>query len=249
MAYSAFDQFEITRIIPLHLFGNLDISITNSTIFMVIGTGTFYWIYMLNVEEGPLVPGRWQSVIEIVYEAMLDMVKENIGEDGMKFFPFIWTLFIFIGMMNMYGIVPYTFTPTSHLAVTIGMSLSIFLGATILGLINYRSNYFGMFMPSGAPMLTAPFLVIIEIISHVIKPVSLGVRLAANITAGHLLFTILSGFAWTMLTAGGLITLASIFPIVVVLAITVLEMAVALIQAYVFSLLTTIYISESIHLH
>jgi ATP synthase subunit 6 len=95
----------------------------------------------------------------------------------------------------MYGIVPYTFTPTSHLAVTIGMSLSIFLGATILGLINYRSNYFGMFMPSGAPMLTAPFLVIIEIISHVIKPVSLGVRLAANITAGHLLFTILSGFA------------------------------------------------------
>jgi len=249
MAYSAFDQFEITRIIPLHLFGNLDISVTNSTVFMLIGTGTFYWIYLLNVEEGPLVPGRWQSVIEITYENMLEMVKDNIGEDGMKFFPFIFTLFTFIAMMNMYGIVPYTFTPTSHFAVTIGMSLSIFVGVSILGLLNFRSDYFSMFMPTGAPMVAAPFLVIIEMISHLIKPVSLGVRLAANITAGHLLFTILSGFAWTMLTAGGIMTIVSIFPILIVLFITILEMAVALIQAYVFSLLTTIYLSESIHLH
>jgi len=126
---------------------------------------------------------------------MLEMVKDNIGEDGMKFFPFIFTLFTFIAMMNMYGIVPYTFTPTSHFAVTIGMSLSIFVGVSILGLLNFRSDYFSMFMPTGAPMVAAPFLVIIEMISHLIKPVSLGVRLAANITAGHLLFTILSGFA------------------------------------------------------
>lgn len=249
IAYSAFDQFEIIRLFPLHLFGNFDISLTNSTVFMLLAVGTFYWLYLLNVEQGPLVPGRWQSIIELAYENMLEVVKDNIGSKGFHYFPFIFTLFIFLAMMNLFGIVPYTFTPTSHIAVTFGLSLSIFLGVTLLGFVNYQSNYLSMFMPAGAPMAMAPFLVVIEIVSHVAKAISLGVRLAANITAGHLLFAILSGFCWTMLTAGGLLAVLSAFPILIVIFITGLEMAVALIQAYVFSLLTSIYISESIDLH
>lgn len=125
---------------------------------------------------------------------MLNVVKDNIGSRGFQYFPFIFTLFIFLAMLNLFGIVPYTFSPTSHIAITFGLSLSIFLGVTLLGFVNYQSNYLSMFMPSGAPMVMAPFLVVIEIISHVAKAISLGVRLAANITAGHLLFAILSGF-------------------------------------------------------
>jgi ATP synthase subunit 6 len=122
------------------------------------------------------------------------MVKDNIGSGGAAFFPFIFTLFLFLAIMNMFGIVPYTFTPTSHIVVTLGLSFSIFFGCTLLGIVNYRLNYFSMFMPAGSPLGLAPFLVVIEFVSHTAKAISLGVRLAANITAGHLLFAILSGF-------------------------------------------------------
>jgi ATP synthase subunit 6 len=249
MVFSAFEQFEIIRIIPIHLFGNFDISITNSTIFMGIALGFFYFLHVSNVENGLLIPGRWQSVIEIIYENIHNVVKDNIGSEGSKFFPLIFTIFVFIAIMNVFGIIPYTFTPTAHIVVTFGMSLSIFLAVTFIGLINYRSDFFSMFMPAGSPLALAPFLVIIEFVSYTAKAISLGVRLAANLTAGHLLFAILSGFTWTMLTAGGVLAIASIFPMLIVLFITVLEIAVAVIQAYVFCLLTTIYINDSIHLH
>ena len=151
--------------------------------------------------------------------------------------------------MNMVGLVPYTFTPTAHIIVGFGMSLSILISVILLGIDNYGSNYLAMMMPSGSPLILAPFLVVVELVSQLAKGVSLGVRLAANITAGHLLFAILSGFAFTMLTAGGVLTVLSVFPIMVVVFITVLEIGVAMIQAYVFSILTAIYIGESIHLH
>lgn len=249
MVFSAFEQFEIIRIIPIHLFGNFDISITNSTIFMGIALAFFYFLHVSNIENGLLIPGRWQSVIEIIYENIHNVVKDNIGSEGSKFFPLIFTIFVFIAIMNVFGIIPYTFTPTAHIVVTFGMSLSIFLAVTIIGLVNYRSDFFSMFMPAGSPLGLAPFLVIIEFVSYTAKAISLGVRLAANLTAGHLLFAILSGFTWTMLTAGGVLAIASIFPMLIVLFITVLEIAVAVIQAYVFCLLTTIYINDSIHLH
>jgi F-type H+-transporting ATPase subunit a len=151
--------------------------------------------------------------------------------------------------MNIVGIVPYTFTPTAHIIVGLGMSVSILIGVTLLGIENYGSNYLAMMMPGGSPLVLALFLVAIEFISQLAKGVSLGVRLAANITAGHLLFAILSGFTFTMITAGGILTVLSIFPMLIVVFITVLEMAVALIQAYVFSILTSIYINDSVHIH
>lgn len=246
---SHFDQFEIVRIIPLHLFGNLDLSFTNSTLFMLLAVGFFYFLYLTNIKHSLIIPGRWQSIIEIVYETIHSTVKDNVGTDGTKFFAFILTLFILIATMNLFGLIPYTFSTTSHFAITFGLSLSIFIGVLIIGVLNYNLNYVSMFMPAGAPIGIGPFLVLIEFVSHFAKALSLGLRLAANITAGHLLFTILSVFTWNFLTIGGLVTLGALIPFSIGLCITILEIAVAVIQAYVFSLLTIIYLGESIHLH
>ena len=249
LAVSFFDQFELIRVIPIHPFGNLDISVTNSTIFMLLAVGFFIFVYKTNVEEGNLVPGRYQSIVEIVYETVHGMIKDNMEKEGYRFFPLILTLFIFIAVMNLFGLIPYTFTPTSHIVLTFGLSFSIFVACVMLGVVNHGLNYVSMFMPNGAPMGMGPFLILVEFVSHINKALSLGLRLAANITAGHLLFAILSSFAWQMITAGGLVAVAALFPIGIGLFITVLEMAVACIQAYVFCLLTVIYINESIHLH
>ncbi len=246
VTYSPVEQFEVHRIIPLQ-FGVLDLSITNSTVYMLYAVLIYQVLYKINIAEGKLVPGRWQTVIELAYGQIIGLVMDNIGEG--RYVPMIWALFINLSIMNLVGIVPYTFSPTAHIVVGIGMSVSILIGVTLLGIENYRSNYISMLMPGGAPLALAPFLVVIELVSQLAKGLSLGIRLAANITAGHLLFVIISGFAFTMITAGGVLSILSIFPIFIILFITILEMAVALIQAYVFSLLTAIYVGESIHLH
>jgi ATP synthase subunit 6 len=247
MITSIFEQFEIFRIIPIHPFGNFDISFTNSSLFLLLALLIIYNLINNNVKN--LVPGRWQSVIEIAYENILNMIKENIGNVGLKYFPFLFSLFLLIAVLNLVGIVPYTFTPTAHIVVTFGLSLSIWIACTILGFINFRLNFLAMFMPAGSPMVLAPFLVVIELVSYMAKAITLGVRLAANLTAGHLLFAIIAGSTWKMLLAGGFLSILSIIPIVIIIFITVLEIAVALIQAYVFCLLTTTYLNDTIHLH
>jgi ATP synthase subunit 6 len=194
MSYSFFDQFEILRLIPFHPFGNFDISITNATVFMFIPLILFIFLFNTNSKNGLVVPGRYQSILEIAYTTVNDMVKENIPHGGSRFFPFILSLFIFLALMNLIGLVPYTFTPTSHGAVSFGLSFSIFIGCTIIAVSKFGIDYFSMFMPAGAPMAMGPFLILIEFISHLAKAISLGLRLAANITAGHLLFAILSSF-------------------------------------------------------
>ena len=249
-AYAFFDQFEIIRLLPIHPFGNFDISITNSTLFLLLAALYFVFFYQTNLQNGTVVPGRYQSIIEISYETIHDMIKENIpGRDGYRFFPFLYTIFIFILIINLFGLIPYTFTPTAHFAITFGLSTSIFLATVIMGFTNFKLDYFSFLMPNGAPMVMAWFLVPIEMISHVDTALTLGLRLAGNITAGHLLFAILSSFAWQMLMAGGIIAVASLFPLVICFAITVLEMAVSAIQAYVFVLLTVIYLNNAMHLH
>lgn len=249
MTFSIFDQFELTKIVSIHPFGNFDISITNSTIFMGIAFLIFYLLNRVNIYEGKLIPERWQSVLELCYEFIHTMVKDTIGKEGAAYFPLIFTLFVFIGLLNLVGLIPYTFTPTAHIAVTFGLSLTIFLAVTLIGLVRHKADFFSMFLPAGSPIALAPFLIIIEFISHGIKAISLGVRLAANITSGHLLFTIIAGFTWKLLIAGSYFSLISIFPFLIILFITGLEIAVALIQVYVFCILTSIYINDSIHLH
>ena len=247
MITSIFEQFEIIRLIPIHPFGNLDLSFTNSSLYLVIALFILNGLINNNIKN--LVPGRWQSVIEILYENIVSVVKDSIGSAGFKYFPFLFSLFLLILVLNLVGIVPYTFTPTAHIIVTFGLSLSIWFACIILSLQNFRLNFFAMFMPAGAPMFLAPFLVLIELVSYAAKAITLGVRLAANLTAGHLIFAIIAGSTWKILTAGGLLTLASVFPLFILVFITVLEIAVALIQAYVFCLLTTSYLNDTIHLH
>ena len=247
MSYSYFDQFEITRLIELDPLGIIDISITNSTIFMLLSLLFFMFLFQTN--NGMLVPGRYQSILEIGYETVNDMIKENIGKEGNRFFGFLLTLFLFIVIMNLFGLVPYTFTPTSHGAVTFGLSITIFIGCNIIAFSKHGLNYFSMFMPSGVGIGIAPFLVGIEVISYFAKPFSLGLRLAANITAGHLLLTIISSFIFQMFCAGGGIALGGCLVMFILFFITILEMAVAVIQAYVFCLLTTLFLNDSFHLH
>ena len=247
MINSLFEQFEIIRLIPLHPFGNFDLSFTNSSLFLVIALFIINALFNNNVKN--LVPGRWQSVVEILYENIYNVAKENIGTAGLKYFPFLFSLFLLIAVLNVVGIVPYTFTPTSHIVITFGFSFSIWIACTILSFMNFGSNFFAMFMPAGAPMVLAPFLVIIELISYVVKAITLGVRLVANITAGHLLFAIIAGSTWKLLLAGGVLTVLSFLPMLIIIFITVLEMGVALIQAYVFCLLTATYLNDTIHLH
>lgn len=185
--------------------------------------------------------------MEIIHSNMRSVVHENLGKLGQRYFPFILCLFMFIAMLNILGLFPYIFTPTSHIIITFGLSLSIMIAVTILGLITFKLDFLSILMPGGVPLVLAPFLVIIETLSYIIRAISLGVRLFANITAGHLLFVIISGFAFSMISNGFFVL--SVFPILILVFITLLEMMVAIIQAYVFSLLTTIYLRDTIALH
>ena len=185
--------------------------------------------------------------MESIYLNIRSVVHDNLGKAGQKYFPFVLCLFLLIVMLNVLGLFPYVFTPTVHIVVTFGLSLSILIGVTLLGFLTFKLNFLSILMPGGAPLVLAPFLVLIETLSYVSRAISLGVRLAANLSAGHLLFAIISGFAFNMLS-NGLIVL-SVFPMLIMIFITLLEMAVAVIQAYVFCLLTAIYLGDTVALH
>nr|YP_010322877.1 ATP synthase F0 subunit 6 [Dichotella gemmacea]UKP87565.1 ATP synthase F0 subunit 6 [Dichotella gemmacea] len=235
MAASFFDQFNVVRII-----GGI---ITNSSIMMLI----LLSVILIGSCSYKLIPTRLQSIQEIVYAHFLGLVKDSTANKGTQYFTLIITLFMFIAGLNLLGLFPYVFTPTAHIIVTFGLSLSILIAVTILGITQFRWNFASMMMPSGAPLLLAPLLVLIETISYISRAISLGVRLAANLSAGHLLFAILASFGFTMINNGML--LLSLGPILVMVFITLLEIAVALIQAYVFCLLTAIYINDTLNLH
>ncbi len=185
--------------------------------------------------------------MEFVYSNIRLLVHENLGNTGQKYFPLVLCIFLFIVVVNIIGLFPYVFTPTAHLVVTFGLSLSIMIAVTVLGLLAFKAGFFSILVPGGVPLVLAPFLVIIETLSYMIRAISLGVRLAANISAGHLLFAILSGFAFNLLFSG--FFFLGVFPVLIMGFITLLEMMVAVIQAYVFSLLVVIYLGDTISLH
>jgi ATP synthase subunit 6 len=236
----------------LALTDKVDLSITNATLFMAIGLGIYILLYTQSgLAEGRIIPGRVQSIVESLYELVKGISIDNIGSEvkGNRYLPWVMTLFLMILIFNLVGLIPYTFSPTAQIAVALGLSISIWIGAILLGFLNHKYNFLSAFMPNGSPLLLAPFMVTLELISNTVRALSLGVRLAANITAGHILFVILAGFIWKMLMVGGIMSIISLIPLAIMLAVTVLELAVAFIQAYVFSLLTAIYISESEEMH
>nr|UFP05314.1 ATP synthase F0 subunit 6 [Sinularia humilis] len=235
MAASLFDQFNVVRII-----GGI---ITNSSIMMLI----LFSVILIGSCSYKLIPTRLQAIQEIIYTHFLGLVKDSTANKGTQYFTLIVTLFTFIAGLNLLGLFPYVFTPTAHIVVTFGLSVSILIAVTILGITQYRWNFASMMMPSGAPLLLAPLLVLIETLIYFSRALSLGVRLAANLSAGHLLFAIFASFGFAMISNGMLVL--SLAPILVMVFITILEIAVALIQAYVFCLLTTIYLNDSLNLH
>ena len=246
---SPLEQFEIIPIVAFRL-GTLDFSFTNASLAMLFSAGGFLFLMRLIQANHYLIANRWQYTIEALFSFVLTIVVDNIGIKGQRYFPFVFVLFIFILFSNLLGMIPYSFTATSHLIVTFSLGLGVFLGVNIVIIREHKMKAFGLFLPPGSPIVLAPMLVLIEMISYFIRVVSLSVRLFANIMSGHILLKVLLGFAWTMATSISLImVLLHLLPLSIVFLLVGLEIGVAIIQAYVFTILTCLYLNEAIHLH
>jgi len=196
-----------------------------------------------------LIPNAWQVIVEIIYETASQLLFDNLGMKGEKYFPFVSVLFTFILLANLIGLIPYSFTITSHLLVTFTLALTVFIGVNIICYQEHKYNMLSLFIPSNTSFFLALLLVPIEFVSYMFKPISLGVRLFANMMAGHTLLKVIAGFAWSMVSAGGILFIAHVIPLAVLILLVGLELGVALIQAYVFTILTCIYLNDSINLH
>jgi F-type H+-transporting ATPase subunit a len=239
---SPLEQFEIKRLYEIHV-GGIDVSITNSAVFMFVAIALVTAFLTLGMRQHALIPGRWQSMVELSYEFIAKMVRDNVGSDGMRYFPFVFTLFMFILFCNLIGMVPFTFTVTSHIIVTFVMAAVVFLGVTVIGFIRHGTHFLKLFVPSGVPIFLLPLLVVIELLSYLTRPISLSVRLFANMMAGHTMLKVFGGFV----VALGV--LAGWAPLAFVVALTGLEIGIAILQAYVFAILTCIYLNDAINLH
>ena len=228
-------QFKIDRLLPLHI-GNLDISFTNSALFAVIAVALATIMFLLAPRE--LVPTRLQSAAESIYEFIDNMTHEVLHENARHYFPFVLTLFTFVLFANVIGLIPYAFTVTSHIVITLALALVVFIGATVIGFIRNGAGYLKLFMPSGVPVLLLPLVVVIEIVSYFIRPMSLSIRLFANMMAGHMMLKVMAGFV-VMLGIFG------VLPLVAMIALFGLELLVAALQAYVFALLTCMYLNDA----
>ena len=194
MISTPLEQFAIISIVPLHL-GNVYFSFTNSALYMFLATGLVSLLcYLVTIHGGYLVPSRWQSIVEMIFQFVRSLVEEQIGPHGRKYFPLVFTTFLFLLSANLIGMIPYSFTATSHLVVTFGLSLSLFIGITIVGFQHHGLHFFSFLLPKGAPLILAPLLVVLELVSYCFRAVSLGVRLFANMMAGHTLVKIISSF-------------------------------------------------------
>ena len=235
-------QFEIKTLVPIEMFG-IDASFTNSSLFMVLTVITVSLFLIGGMRRSAMIPGRWQSMAELSYVFIANMVKDNVGSEGRPYFPFIFTIFMFILVGNFWGMMPYSFTFTSHIAVTFAMAFFVFIGVTIIAIAKHKLHFLTFFMPPGVPMVMAPLLVPIEIISYLSRPISLSVRLFANMLAGHTLLKVFAGFIISLGVAAGWL------PFVFVVALTGLEFVIAFLQALVFAILTCLYLNDALHLH
>ena len=242
-------QFQIQRFVPINI-GGLDASFSNSSLYMVIAVALITGFIVYGMRGRALIPGRMQSLAEMFYEFVANMVRDNAGPDARKYFPFVFSLFMFIMIGNLLGLVPGTFTFTSHIIVTFGLALTVFVFVTLLGLIKHGFHFFSLFMPSGVPMALAPILIPIEVLSYLSRPVSLSIRLFANMMAGHTMLKVFGGFSVLLGGAlGGLGYTVGILPLVINIALVGFEILVAMLQAYVFTILTCLYIRDALELH
>lgn len=241
-------QFEIHKLAELKI-GKFDISFTNSALMMVVTIGLVSLWLLLSTSKKSLIPGRAQSIAEVSYEFIADMLRSAAGKDGMKFFPFVFTLFIFILFANLLGMIPFFFTTTSHIVVTLTLALMVFFVVTIYGVWKNGFGFLQLFWPKGVPLAIKPFVCILEIISYISRPISHSIRLWANVMAGHIMLKVFAGFCIMLVGAFGVVggSLAGALPFLMTFALTPLEFLVSFVQAYVFALLTCIYLSDAVH--
>lgn len=239
---SPLDQFAIKPLVNFPEIAGYNVDFTNSSLFMVLAVLLAALFFHIGIRRGALVPGRWQSLVEIYYEFLGNIVRDNIGTRGRTFFPFIFTLFTFLVFANLLGMWPGGFTVTSHIAVTFTMAILIFIGATILGFIKHGFHFLHFFVPAGAPKAMLVFLIPIELMSYLVRPVTLSLRLAGNMMAGHVLLKVVAGFIAPMAIFG-------VFPLILLVAFVGFEFFIAVLQAYIFSLLVCIYLNDAINMH
>lgn len=241
-AHGPMQQFEIKRLIPIELFG-YDVSFTNASLFMVIALAIIPLFYLIAMNRRALVPGRLQSTAELSYEFIANMVRDIVGEGGMKYFPWIFTIFMFILVLNLLGLVPYSFTVTSHIIVTFALAAMVWLIITAIGFMNHGIGFLKLFVPDGVPWWLLPIIVVIELISYLIRPISHSVRLFANMMAGHAMLKVFAGFVIGLGVLGGWA------PLVFLVGFTGLELVVAFLQAFIFTVLTCIYLNDAVNMH
>ncbi len=247
MKMNPMEQFAVKPLIPLHIAG-YDVSFTNQALWMFIVVGAITLFMGLAVSKRSLVPSRMQSMAEISYEFVANMIGTATGEDGLRFFPFIFTLFMFVLFSNVLGLLPGSFTVTSQIAVTFALAAFVILLVIVTGFLTHGIGFLKLFVPK-APALLLLLLVPIEVISFLTRPISLSVRLFANMLAGHTMLKVFATFVIALGGAGGALSLLSVAPMFLIVAITALELLVAFLQAYVFAILTCIYLGEALHLH
>nr|YP_011017856.1 ATP synthase F0 subunit a [Pseudoceramium tenerrimum]WQF69732.1 ATP synthase F0 subunit a [Pseudoceramium tenerrimum]WQF69768.1 ATP synthase F0 subunit a [Pseudoceramium tenerrimum] len=245
---SPLEQFELVTLVPLSIL-NLNVSFTNSALFMLISISTCLLWTFLSFHKNLLIPSYWTLLKENLYLLTAGVVKDNLGLKGEFYFPFIFSLHLFLLFCNLIGMIPYSFTVTSHIIFTFSLALLIFIGINIIGLKTHGLLFFSLFLPRGVPLIIVPLLITIEFLSYIVKVFTLSIRLFANMTSGHTLLKIIAGFSWTMLNAGGLLAVLHVIPLVLLLALVGLELAIAGLQAYVFTLLTCIYLNDVLNLH
>ncbi|MCM0020518.1 MAG: F0F1 ATP synthase subunit A [Tagaea sp.] len=242
---SPLDQFQIKPIVPIEIAG-LNLAFTNSALWMTLAVAGATFFLVSAASGAKIVPGRMQSAAEVLYEFIAGMVRENVGDEGKRYFPFFFTLFMFVLFGNLAGMIPGSFTFTSHIVVTFTMALIIFVVITAIGIARHGTHFFSLFFPHGAPLATAPILIPIEVVSYLSRPVSLSVRLFANMTVGHIILKIFAGF---VISLGAFFVLPGVVPFSVLVGITALEFFIAALQAYIFTILSCIYLNDAINLH
>jgi len=243
MSTNPMHQFNVYRIGPEINLGNVDISFTNASLFMVISALAIISLFFAGTRRKAIVPTKIQLLTELSYTLVSKMISDTAGSKAKPYFPFVFSLFMFVLFCNMLGMLPYSFTVTSHIIVTFALAAIIFVGVTIIGFVNHGVGYLKLFIPSGVPLFLLPLIVIIEIISYLSRPVSLSVRLFANMMAGHTMLKVFGGFVISLGIMGGWL------PLGFTVALTGLEILIAFLQAYVFAILTCIYLNDALNLN
>ncbi len=243
---SPMEQFLIRPIAEIEVFG-YDVSFTNSSLFMVLASVGITAFLTLSMSGRATVPGRWQNLAELSYEFIADMIRSTTGPEGMRYFPLVFSLFMFVLFCNLLGMLPYSFTVTSHIVVTFALALIAITAVLVIGFARNGLKFLRLFAPSGVPLFLMPLIVVIEVISFLTRPISLAVRLFANMLAGHTMLKVFGGFVVGLLSIEGIASLSAAIPLAASVAITALEFLVAFLQAFIFAMLTSIYLNDALH--